>query len=220
MAREAIGDRGFFSVALAGGTTPKAAYALLAQEPRSRDVDWQRVFAYFSDERCVPPDDPQSNYKTAHDALLSKVSIPTGNVHRMRGEDSPAAAASAYARLLRGEFGDPPRFDLVMLGMGPDGHTASLFPGTDPLTDDGALVRAPFVDQVHAFRLTITPRVINAARCVTIATEGVEKASALARVREGARDPAALPIQIVAPSDGRLLWLVDRAAASALRAKS
>lgn len=204
-------------MALAGGTTPKAAYALLAEAPRCREIDWKNVFVYFSDERCVPPEDPRSNYASARDALLAKVPIPAANVHRMRGEDPPAQAAAAYAQLLRAACGDPPRFDLVMLGMGPDGHTASLFPGCDPLTDDAALVRAPFVEQVQMYRLTVTPRVINASRFVAIATEGTEKAKALARVLEGAYEPRSLPIQVVAPTNGHLRWFVDRAAASHLR---
>ena len=179
-------------------------------------MDWTNVYPYFSDERCVPPDDERSNYKSAWDTLLSKVPVPESNVRRMRGEDPPARAAEAYARLLRDACGEPPRLDLVLLGMGADGHTASLFPGSDPLAEDAALVRAPFVGQAQMYRLTMTPRVINAARLVVIATEGFAKAEALARVREGAYDPRTLPIQIVAPTDGRLLWLVDRAAASKL----
>ncbi len=149
----------------------------------------------------------------AEEAFLRAVAIPEANVHRMRGEDEPNAAARAYASVLRSEA---PRFDLIMLGMGPDGHTASLLPGTDPLTDDALLVRAPFVEQVDMRRLTITPRVINSARLVVIATEGSPKAAALAAVREGPHDPVRYPIQIVAPTDGRLLWLVDREAASNL----
>lgn len=215
-ARDAIAARGAFFVALAGGTTPKAAYALLAEEPRNGEVDWKNVFAYFSDERCVPPEDERSNYRSARDTLLAKVPIPGANVRRMRGEDPPAQAAKAYAQQLRDACGELPRLDLVLLGMGPDGHTASLFPGSDPLTDDAALVRAPFVEQAQMYRLTVTPRVINAARSVAIATEGPAKAEVLARVREGAYDPCTLPIQIVAPTGGRLLWLVDRAAASKL----
>src|SRR5947209_2338648 len=137
----AIADHGRFAVALAGGNTPKAAYALLAQEPRKSQVDWRRVAVYFGDERCVPPDDDRSNYKMATDALLCCVPIPHENVFRMRGEDDPESAARQYADELRRALGDPPLFDLVMLGMGPDAHTASLFPGTDPRTGEAQLVR-------------------------------------------------------------------------------
>jgi 6-phosphogluconolactonase len=217
-AQSAIAERGAFSVALAGGSTPKAAYALLAQEPRRMQVTWKDAFVFFGDERCVPPDDAQSNYAMASGAFLRDVGIPEPNVHRMRGEDEPAAAAASYARILRDDLGDLPRFDLILLGMGPDGHTASLFPGADPLTDDAQLVRAPYVEAAGMSRLTITPRVINAARRVVIATEGLQKAPALAAVRDGAYDPIRYPIQIVAPTDGRLTWIVDSDAASELKA--
>ena len=215
-AAEAINQRGAFFVALAGGTTPKNAYRLLAEEPRRSRVDWNHVFVYFGDERCVPPDSADSNYKMASDAFLSKVPVPPDHVHRMRGETEPLQAAREYAALLIQTMGDLPRFDLVMLGMGPDGHTASLFPGTDPLSDNDRLVRAPYVDKLGAFRITITPLVINNARHVAIATEGLPKAPALYAVREGPFEPLVHPIQIVEPSNGRLTWLVDRAAAAEL----
>lgn len=215
-AAEAIGQRGAFFVALAGGTTPKNAYALLAQEPRRSSVDWNHVFVYFGDERCVPPESPESNYKMASDAFLNAVPLADGHVHRMRGEDDPLQAARDYAELLIQTMGDLPRFDLVMLGMGPDGHTASLFPGTDPLADNDRLVRAPYVEKFSTYRITFTPRVINNARHVVIATEGLPKAPALYAVREGPYDPLVHPIQIVEPANGRLTWLVDRAAAAEL----
>lgn len=213
-ARSAIEQRGAFYVALAGGTTPKDAYELLWRPPRSERVDWPRVHVFFSDERCVPPTSDESNYKMAADALLSKVSIPQENVHRIRGEEDPDKAAAAYAALLVKFLGDPPRFDLIMLGMGADGHTASLFPGIDPHTDEERLVRAPYVEKVGSRRITFTPVVINNARHVLIATAGLAKAPALYAVREGPWDPLVHPIQIVAPTNGRLTWYVDRAAAA------
>lgn len=215
-ARNAIAQRGAFFVALAGGTTPKNAYRLLAQEPRRSQVDWNHVFVYFGDERCVPPESDESNYKMATDAFLRSVNIGADHVHRMRGEDEPLDAARAYAQLLVQTMGDRPHFDLLMLGMGADGHTASLFPGTDPTIDNDRLVRAPYVDKMSAYRITVTPLVINSARHVVIATEGLPKAPALYAVREGPYDPAIHPIQIVAPQDGRLSWMVDRAAAAEL----
>lgn len=217
-AQAAIGERGRFFVALAGGTTPKAAYALLAQPPRRERVDWQRVNVFFGDERCVPPDSDQSNYKMANDALLHNVNIPESNVHRMRGEDAPEKAAADYADVLVREIGNPPRFDLIMLGMGADGHTASLFPGTDPRQDENRLVRSIYVKKMSAHRITFTPRVINAARHVIVATEGASKAPALFAVLKGTYDPAVHPIQIIAPAEGRLTWYVDRAAAAQLPA--
>ncbi len=216
-AGEAIQQRGAFFVALAGGTTPKNAYRLLAQEPRRSHVDWNQVFVYFGDERCVPPESDESNYKMAAEAFLNDVRVPPAHVHRMHGEEDPPAAAREYAQLLIETMGDLPRFDLVMLGMGTDGHTASLFPGTNPLTDNERLVRAPYVEKVNGYRITITPLVINNARHIVISTEGIEKAPALYAVREGPYEPQRHPIQIVAPSgDGRLSWFADRAAAAEL----
>jgi 6-phosphogluconolactonase len=217
--REAIAQRGKFNVALAGGTTPKAAYQLLAQEPRRSQVDWQRTHVFFGDERCVPPDSPDSNYRMAAEALLNLAGIPAGNVHRMRGEDDPLQAAADYADLLVELLGDAPRFDLIMLGMGTDGHTASLFPGTDPHTDEAQLVRAPYVQKLAAQRITFTPSVLNGARHVLVATEGLAKAPALYAVLEGPYEPQVHPIQVLAPRDGRLSWYVDKAAAAELPAK-
>ncbi len=215
-ARNAIEQHGAFFVALAGGTTPKNAYRLLASEPRRSQVDWNHVFVYFGDERCVPPQSGESNYKMAMDAFLRDVNLPPDHVHRMRGEDDPLQAARDYAELLIQTMGDLPRFDLVMLGMGADGHTASLFPGTDPLADNDRLVRAPYVEKFSTYRITFTPLVINSARHAIIATEGLPKAPALYAVREGPYDPQIHPIQIVAPVNGRLSWFVDRAAAAEL----
>lgn len=215
-ARTAIEQHGAFFVALAGGTTPGNAYRMLALEPRRSAVDWNHVFVYFGDERCVPPENDDSNYKMATDSFLRAVNLADDHVHRMRGEDDPLAAARDYAELLIQTMGDLPRFDLIMLGMGPDGHTASLFPGTDPLVDNDRLVRAPYVEKVQSYRITITPLVINNAARVIIATEGLPKAPALYAVREGPYEPAIHPIQIVAPTNGRLSWFVDRAAAAEL----
>ncbi|HET9393446.1 MAG TPA: 6-phosphogluconolactonase [Candidatus Rubrimentiphilum sp.] len=215
-AKEAIRERGAFYVALAGGRTPQAAYALLAANGRRDAIDWQHVFIYFGDERCVPPESDDSNYKMASDALLSMVPVPPQNVHRMHGEDDPARAARAYAQALVETMGESPRFDLILLGMGADGHTASLFPQADPGTDDDQLVRAVYVEKLGGYRLTLTPRVINNARHVAIALVGSEKAPILRVVREGPYDPVNYPVQIVSPVDGTLTWLVDRSAAAPL----
>jgi 6-phosphogluconolactonase len=212
-ANSATAERGAFFVALAGGRTPQRAYALLGEPGPYDSVDWQRTFVYFGDERCVPPESDESNYKMAFDSLLSRVPIPQPNVHRMHGEDEPARAARAYAQLLVEMMGEAPRFDLVLLGMGADAHTASLFPGTDPRTDQEQLVRAPFVETLGAHRLTFTPLVINNARRIAIVAEGSEKAEALRAALEGPYDPVKYPVQIVSPHDGELMWLVDKAAA-------
>lgn len=212
-ARAAIEARGEFFVALAGGRTPQAGYALLAEPERRDAIDWSRVTIYFGDERCVPPESDDSNYKMALESLLSKVPIPPGNVHRMHGEDEPAKAARAYAQVLIETLGEAPRFDLVLLGMGEDGHTASLFPGSDPRTDEDQLVRAVLTEARDPRRLTVTPLVINHSRRVVIALEGVAKAQTLRAVREGPYDPVKYPVQIVSPIDGELTWLADKAAA-------
>lgn len=212
-AHAATKDRGSFFVALAGGKTPQAAYALLAGTERRDAIDWPHVHIYFGDERCVPPESDESNYRMAFDSFLSKVPIPPQNVHRMHGEDEPVRAARAYSQVLAETMGEAPRFDLMLLGMGDDGHTASLFPGTDPGTDGDQLVRAVFVEKYGVHRLTLTPPVINNSRHVIIAVEGAAKAAALHAVREGPYDPVKYPAQIVSPHDGELTWLADKAAA-------
>lgn len=212
-ARDAIAARRIFNVALAGGTTPRGAYELLAREPRRSQVDWESVRFYFGDERCVPPGDPQSNYRMADDALLEPIGAPAEHVYRMRGEILPQAAALAYAQLLRDTLGEAPQLDLCMLGVGADAHTASLFPGHDPATDDDLLVRAVYGEAVRMWRLTITPRVINNAREVLFGVSGTEKAPALHAIREASYDPARYPAQIVRPHGGRVLWMVDAQAA-------
>lgn len=212
-ARDAIANRGSFAVSLAGGTTPKAAYALLAQSPRASAIDWNAVQVYFGDERCVPPDHEQSNFKMANDAFMRALALPSAHIHRMHGEDDPAKAAQAYREDILASLGAQPRFDLVMLGMGPDGHTASLFPGGDPLTDNDALVRAVYSQSQSQWRITLTPALLNAARAVVFAVEGAGKTATLMSVREGPYDPSRYPSQIIAPADGTLTWLVDKAAA-------
>lgn len=212
--QEAIARNGAFRIALSGGTTPRAAYELLALDPDRDALSWSDVFVYFGDERCVPPDDEQSNYRMARNAFLDRVSIPPSNVHRMRGEIDPTQAAIEYARSLRDDMGTPPQFDLILLGLGPDGHTASLFPGSPPDEDAQALVRAVYSKSQSQWRITITPEVINAARKVVFAAEGTAKAAVLKTVLQGPRDPEKYPAQVVAPNSGNLDWLVDKAALS------
>jgi 6-phosphogluconolactonase len=215
--RMAMADRGAFHVALSGGNTPRAAYELLAQEPWRDELSWSDVFIYFGDERCVPPDDDQSNYLMAKRAFLDAVGIPRGNVHRIAGEVDPGHAANEYASLLRTVFGNAPRLDLILLGLGPDGHTASLFPGTPPDTDDDSLVRAVYAQSQMMWRVTMTPMVINLGHTVAFAVEGADKADILAAVYQGPVDPVKYPAQIVEPVSGRLIWLVDEMAAGMLK---
>jgi 6-phosphogluconolactonase len=217
-ARESIGARGLFAVALSGGSTPRRVYELLAGEDFRKDLDWPRVHVFFGDERMVPPDDAESNYRMASEALLSRVPIPPENVHRIDGVGDAAANASAYESEMRGLFGDAgwPRLDQVLLGMGDDGHTASLFPGTDALRETRLWVAPNWVEKLGAWRVTLTAPAINAARRVTFLVTGAAKAARLREVLRGGLDPARLPSQLVRPSDGTLEWFVDRAAASEL----
>jgi 6-phosphogluconolactonase len=224
-AASAIGGTGRFAVALSGGSTPERLYRLLATDPYASGVDWSRVHAFQGDERCVPPDDPASNYRMARDALLARVPIPAENVHRIRGEDEPDAAAAACERDLRTAFATPDgpprlepgaRFDLVLLGMGEDGHTASLFPGSDALRERTRWVRAIRRADGSPARVTLTPLVINAAAEIIFLVSGRAKAATLRRVREGPYQPDVLPAQLVAPGAGRLRWLVDADAAADL----
>jgi 6-phosphogluconolactonase len=203
-------------VALAGGSTPKAMNALLAAAPRRSHVAWDRVRFFFGDERSVGPDDADSNYRMTRESLFDPLGIPGNHVFRMHGEDDPQAAAAAYAEILVHELGSRPRFDLLYLGMGPDGHTASIFPGTYAGIDDTKLVVANWVEQFKTWRITLTPHVINDATHVVITTGGSAKADALHGVLDGPYDPNKYPVQLVAPTDGELHWLIDEAAAAKL----
>ena len=217
-AAAAIAARGRFAVALSGGSTPRAMYTLLASDGLVHRVDWAHVHLFFGDERCVPPEHPDSNYRMVRETLLAHAPVPPGNVHRMRGEDAPAEAALAYEADLRAFFGSgtAPRFDLVLLGMGDNGHTASLFPGQPAVRERVRWVVACYVDEVGMWRLTLTPVAINAAAEVTFLVAGAGKAAMLKRVLEGPYQPDLLPAQIVRPTDGVLRWLVDEAAAADL----
>ena len=221
-ATHAISRSGRFTVALSGGTTPKALYSLLADDPDLRArVPWSDIYFFFSDERHVPPDHADSNYRTANDAMLSKMRIPPDHVFRIPGECAdPNQAADLYVGDLRAFFSlqqsQLPRFDLLMLGMGPDGHTASLFPGTDALKEEQRMVVANWIEKFHTHRITLTVPVLNHAARVMFLAHGKDKAPALKDVLEGPPDPMRLPSQLVRPDDGDLVWLVDQTAAALL----
>jgi 6-phosphogluconolactonase len=215
-ASEALEGQGRFAVALAGGSTPKATYEALARD-YARELDWGRVHIFFGDERTVPPDQEDSNYRMAHETLLSHV--PVGSVHRMRGELQPAEAAAAYEEELREFFGESdgfPSFDLILLGLGEDGHTASLFPETSALDVTDRWVVANPVLKLEATRLTLTIPVINAARAVVFLVAGEGKAEALEEILEGDADPRGYPAKFIRPEGGDPTWMVDRAAAGSL----
>ena len=219
VARESIEARGLFTISLSGGSTPRRVYELLAGEEFRESIAWPNVHIFFGDERMVPPDNAESNYRMASEALLSHVNIPPANVHRIDGVGDAAANASAYESEMRGLFGDDadwPRLDLVLLGMGDDGHTASLFPGSAVLDERRLWVAPNWVEKLGAWRVTLTAPAINAARHVTFLITGAGKAARLCEVLKGERDPARLPSQLIKPSDGILEWFVDREAAASL----
>jgi 6-phosphogluconolactonase len=216
LAAESIAARDRFTIALAGGGTPRPIYARLAAADR---IDWGKVHVFFSDERCVPPDDAASNYRMACETLLDHVPLPPDNIHRMRGEEDPALAALAYEQDLQGLFrtSAAPVFDLICLGMGDDGHTASLFPGTAALRERERWVVAQYVAVARAWRVTLTATLINAARHVAFLVEGAGKSETLQRVLEGAYQPDVLPAQLIQPRNGQTHWLVDAAAATRIQ---
>ena len=217
-ATAAIRAQGRFTVALSGGKTPRAIYSLLA-EKFADSVPWHQVFVFFGDERHVPPDDPGSNYRMANEAFLCRVPIPAKNVHRIQAELPATMAADQYQATLQEFFsfqnGRFPRFDLVMLGMGEDGHTASLFSGTTALNENSRLVVANHVEKLQTDRITLTFPVLNAAAEVMVAIAGQNKARVVRDIVNSPQENL-YPIQRVHPSDGGLLWLVEPTAASLL----
>ena len=244
-AREAISARGRFTIALSGGSTPRAAYLRVASHesrvpsPESRVTshdsrlstfdsrlttdDWRLTHVLWGDERCVPPDDPRSNYRMAKEALLDRVPIPDEQIHRIRGEDEPEKAAADYDRELRHLLGCHPLaslgmtpIDLVLLGLGEEGHTASLFPGQRSVHETERWAIAVLAPDGELWRVTLTPAILNQASNVTFVVSGASKAQTLQRVLEEPFDPEALPAQSIRPAHGRLTWMVDQAAAGRL----
>lgn len=218
--KEAVEERGRFMIALSGGSTPRSLYNLLATNARN-SLPWGQMFFFWGDERHVPPEDKDSNYKMAYEAMLSKVAVPEGNVFRVPAEYADAnAAAEEYEKAIRKFFGlvdgQVPVFDLILLGLGPDGHTASLFPETSALAEKTKLVVANRVEKFDTYRITFTLPVLNAARCVAFLVSGMDKASALQAVLQGDAPGEKYPAKLVRPANGKLIWLVDRAAASTL----
>lgn len=213
----AIAEHGRFTVALSGGSTPRSLYSLLATS--HADFPWNKTFLFFGDERHVPPDHSDSNYRMANEALLTKISIPSANVYRVRAEMRDAAAAAAdYEETLRDFFhlrpGEFPRFDLVLLGLGPDGHTASLFPDSDGLKEQTRIVIANWVEKFKTHRITLTYPVLNHATDAMFLASGASKADMVHQIIEGQNTPP-FPAQQVQP-EGRLMWMLDQAAASKL----
>jgi 6-phosphogluconolactonase len=217
-----VAEQGSCRVVLAGGSTPLALYNLLSSEPYSEQIAWDRLHIFFGDERSVPPDHPESNYRKAHQSLISRVPLLPENIHRIPAELSPERAADVYEEKLLAYFSSQidtsengsPSFDLVLLGMGDDGHTASLFPGSPAIREESRWVAAYYVDKLAAWRITLTPAILNRAGRVLFLVAGAGKRDTLQRVIYGSYQPERYPAQIIQPGDNRLTWLVDEAAAS------
>ena len=225
LALKRVKSKESFAVALSGGSTPKNMFAMLANDAALRSqMPWDRVHFFWGDERHVPPDHTDSNYRMTNEAMLSRVPVPPENIHRIRAENPDAGkAAEDYEQELRGFFKleteQLPPFDCVFLGMGPDGHTASLFPGTKALHERQRLVVSNWVDKFQSYRITMTAPVLNNADIVIFLVSGEEKAEPLREVLEGEKQTDLFPSQLIEPTHGKLLWLVDQAAARELRGK-
>lgn len=222
IAQEAIENHGKFFFVLSGGSTPRRLYELLARAPLRQQVDWSRVEFFWGDERPVPPDDPQSNYRMAREALLGPLDIPETQIHRMQGElPNLEAAAEAYQNeiaqaLGSPQLGEPPSFDLVLLGLGEDAHTASLFPATPALLETQRWVTRNPVLKLNSERLTLTAMILNRAHNIFFLVTGDKKAQPLADVLKGQIDTQRLPAQVIRPAGGKVQWFADEAAASKL----
>ena len=220
IANESIDLHGYFTIALTGGTTPGEVYSLLGSEPFRSQIDWQRVHIFWGDERCVPQNNPDSNFYLAQEVLLDKIAIPKSHIHPMPADQPDRDVASqAYTVEMQHTFGTNgiPSFDLIHLGMGPEGHTASLFPHQASLHEIHRLVMPVSVPKPPPDRLTFTPPLLNAARNVLFLVTGSEKADALHAVLEGEYQPDEYPAQIVRPTNGEVVWMLDKDAAKNLR---
>jgi len=221
--RESIRTSRRFTLALSGGSTPKGLYERLAEAEFSKILDWNSIHIFWGDERCVPPEHPESNYRMARESLIDHVPLPPQNVHRVRGEIEPQAASIAYEKELKAfffaghaRFPAVPAFDLILLGMGDDGHTASLFPKMAALHEQKRWVVAHHVEKLRSWRVTLTPRVINAAHNILFLVSGRDKARCLKEVLQGPYRPEELPAQFIRPESGRLSWMIDAEAARLL----
>ena len=217
----AIAERGRFTIGLSGGGTSKPIYARLAADYRDR-IAWEKVHIFFGDERCVPPDDARSNYRMVREAWFDHSAIPSENIHRIHGEDDPTLEALRYEQEIARFYRTAafPALDLVLLGMGDNGHTASLFPGAAALGETARWVVAQYVEVMTTWRVTFTAPLINAARQVAFLAEGAGKAQMLCNVLEGPYQPDVWPAQLIQPVSGELHWLVDAAAAAKVKAPS
>ena len=217
LAKKTVAEKGKFTISLSGGSTPERLFKLFAQVPYVEQMPWQDTYFFWGDERCVPLDDPQNNAYQAHQLLFDKIEIPLSNIVRILTNLPPTAAAEAYEEHIKKHFGDaPPRFDLLLLGMGDDGHTASLFPYTAVLLEETRMVKEIYVEKVLMYRITMTAPLINLSHHILFLVTGNGKAEILKTVLDGAYKPDLYPAQFIEPVDGELIWMVDEAAAGAV----
>ncbi|NIO09332.1 MAG: 6-phosphogluconolactonase [Deltaproteobacteria bacterium] len=223
--RKAASRGGRFSLVLSGGSTPRRLFQMLAAEPYCDQMDWTHVEFFWGDERTVPPDHQDSNFHMANEALLQKITLRPEQIHRMKAEsEDPDASARDYQREIAKVFeiperGRPPSFDLVLLGLGPDAHTASLFPHTSGIMERESWVVKNHVPQLKTNRITMTVPILNRAKMILFLVVGHDKAEALHSVIEGSRDPERFPAQLIQPDEGELVWMVDREAAARIDSK-
>ncbi len=207
---EAISSRGLFNVVLSGGNTPKIMFQILRCHPYDSQIDWKNTHIFWGDERDVGPDDPKSNYRMAHNSLLRRIPIPKNNINRILSEYGAKIAAARYEITLRDHFnGKLPRFDLIFLGMGVDGHTASLFPNTEALKKSKQWVVPNYIPPQKTWRVTMTATVINEARNIVFLINGENKIDRMRQVLQGPYQPNRLPSQLIKPINGKLIWMVD-----------
>jgi len=215
-ARKAVDKWGRFTVALSGGSSPERTYELLASDPLKSSVPWQKTWVFWGDERFVPADDPENNARMAREILLDHVPIPSEQIFPIPTDGEPASAVKRYSKDLTSVFGEQPKFDLILLGLGENGHTASLFPGTDVLDEQDRLVDSIFVREQDQYRITLTVPVINNARKVAFLAFGRNKAEVVHQILDGEYRPWEMPAQLIKPS-GQLYWLLDEEAGSLLK---
>lgn len=214
LANKSIAQNGRFTVSLSGGSTPERLFKLFATAPFLDKMPWQDSFFFWGDERCVPLDDPRNNAHQAIALLFSKINIPTENIFRIQTDHSPAEAAALYEQAIQNHFGDaPPRFDLTLLGMGDNGHTASLFPKTQVLNEETRMVKEEYIEEVQMYRVTMTAPLINLSYHIVFLATGANKAEMLKTVIQGDYEPELYPAQLIKPVDGELIWMIDEAAA-------
>jgi len=216
IAQKSIEEHGAFFAALSGGSTPKDVYRMLGQRKPDNDISWEHIHIFWSDERSVPPDHPESNYGMAYNAWLKSSPIPVKNIHRVPTQKEPEEAALAYQHQILSTLGTHPRFDLILLGLGTNGHTASIFPGHIKVINSKKLVMADYIEKLSSWRITFTPHLINNAREIIFLVAGSHKADILHRVLSTPPLPETLPAQAIHPLDGKLDWFIDKDASSSL----